>query len=115
MENGRWRTLHAALAALPAGSWTTYSDAAVLMGSAPMAVATHLANTAGVTNAHRVLRSDGTPSPEFHWVDREDDRDIYEVLKQEGVQFDESGVADSDQRQSVEDLAQLADEYLGSE
>ncbi len=68
-EGRDWRVLGKALAQLPAGSWTTYGDAAALIGSHPVPVGVRL-STVRVPNAHRVLTSEGRVSPGFHWMDR---------------------------------------------
>lgn len=101
-----WSMLHQALAALPAGSWTTYGDLAELIGSHPRAIGYHLA-TARVLNAHRVLARNGKVVPSFHWLDEQDARDPNEVLRNEGVRFDESLRADPAQRMAAQDLADL--------
>ncbi|MFC5747971.1 DUF262 domain-containing protein [Actinomadura rugatobispora] len=101
-----WTLLHKALANLPTGSWTTYAELAELIGSAPLPVGVHLAGRR-VLNAHRVITTEGRPSKNFRWVDENDDRDINEVLRQEGIHFDESGRADPNQRVTATELAQL--------
>jgi uncharacterized protein with ParB-like and HNH nuclease domain/alkylated DNA nucleotide flippase Atl1 len=105
-----WSRLHAALAAMPAGTWTSYSDCAELVASHQVPVGQHMANTPGVLNAHRVLTSSGRVSEGVRWVDPDDARDIREVLRAEGIRFDETGRADPDQRLRAEDLAQLIGE-----
>jgi alkylated DNA nucleotide flippase Atl1 len=101
-----WSLLHQALAALPAGSWTTYGDLAELIGSHPRAIGHHL-GTVRVLNGHRVLARDGKVVPSFHWLDAHDTRDPYDVLRSEGVRFDESRRADPVQRMAAQDLADL--------
>jgi alkylated DNA nucleotide flippase Atl1 len=101
-----WSRLHRALAALPAGSWTTYGDLAALIGSHPVPVGTHLA-TGPVMNAHRALSRSGKVSPLFRWPDPHDKRDPHEVLRNEGVRFDDTLVADPTQRMTAQDLADL--------
>ncbi|MEU1841124.1 GmrSD restriction endonuclease domain-containing protein [Micromonospora chersina] len=102
-----WEIMIKALAELPAGSWTTYGDLAALIGSHPVPVgarlATHLA-----PNAHRVLQVEGTVSPNFRWSDPNRTDDPRDVLRAEGVQFDQYGRADQAQRIVTEELAQLA-------
>jgi uncharacterized protein with ParB-like and HNH nuclease domain/alkylated DNA nucleotide flippase Atl1 len=109
-----WSRLHAALAALPFGAWTTYSDLAELIGSHQVPVGQHLATTAGVLNAHRVLNAEGRVSDSFHWTDPSDTRDVHAVLESEGVQFDPDGVADPTQRLRADDLADLTGEVIVS-
>ena len=104
-----WSTLHAALAALPDGAWTTYSDVAELIGSHQVPVGTHLASTP-VLNAHRVLTVDGRVAEAFRWLDPSDTRDVRELLRAEGVRVDADGQADMTQRLRAEDLAGLIDD-----
>ncbi len=101
-----WSLLHQALAVLPAGSWTTYGDLAEVIGSHPRPVGHHLA-TVPVANGRRVLARSGKVSPSFRWPDGDDTRDPHEVLRSEGVQFDEALAADPAQRMSAQDLADL--------
>jgi uncharacterized protein with ParB-like and HNH nuclease domain/alkylated DNA nucleotide flippase Atl1 len=114
-ETGKdWSRLHAALAAMPAGSWTSYSDCAELVASHQVPVGQHMANTPGLLNGHRVLSSSGRVAEGFRWLDPEDDRDIREVLRAEGVRFDDKGRADSSQRLRADDLAGLIGEMVES-
>ncbi|GLZ43769.1 DUF262 domain-containing protein [Actinokineospora sp. NBRC 105648] len=107
VERGRdWALLHQALAAMPAGAWTTYGEVAVLIGSHPRPVGAHLANTPGVANAHRVLGHDGRVSETFRWAGA-DRGDVVAVLRADGITVDERGVADPAQRLSARDLADL--------
>lgn len=101
-----WTLVHAALSALPSGTWTTYGDLAELAGSHARPVASHLAGS-DVLNAHRVLSASGAVSPGFHWLDESDDRDVHDVLRAEGVKLDEAGRADPTQRISARELAEL--------
>ncbi|GII75733.1 hypothetical protein Sru01_07150 [Sphaerisporangium rufum] len=101
-----WTLLHSALAALPTGTWTTYGDLAELIGSHAVPVGVHL-SASNVLNAHRVLTSNGQVSKGFHWADEDDDRDVHEVLRAEGIRLDEAGRADPGQRISARELAEL--------
>ncbi|MFC7380630.1 GmrSD restriction endonuclease domain-containing protein [Sphaerisporangium rhizosphaerae] len=101
-----WTLLHSALAALPAGTWTTYGDLAELIGSHAVPVGVHL-SASEVLNAHRVLTANGQVSKGFHWADENDDRDVHEVLSAEGIRLDEAGRADPAQRISARELAEL--------
>ncbi|GAA2879192.1 DUF262 domain-containing protein [Streptosporangium fragile] len=103
-----WTLLHAALATLPPGTWTTYGDLAELTGSHARPVAAHLAGR-HVLNGHRVLTASGTVSPGFYWPDENDDRDVHDVLRAEGVKLDEAGRANPTQRVSARELAELLD------
>jgi alkylated DNA nucleotide flippase Atl1 len=101
-----WRLLHQALAVLPAGSWTTYGDLAEVIGSHPLPIGQHLASVP-VANGHRVLARNGKVSPVFRWPDARDTRDPHEVLRSEGVQFDETLAANPSQHMTAQDLADL--------
>jgi O6-methylguanine-DNA--protein-cysteine methyltransferase len=70
-----WSRVDDAVAALPAGSWTSYGDLAEIAGTAAQPTANHIAHDPAVTNAYRVLSSDGSISFEFQWHDPADDRD----------------------------------------
>lgn len=107
-EEGRdWSKLHAALAALPPGAWTTYKDLAELIGSHQVPVGQHLANTPGLLNAHRVLTAEARVAEGFRWSIPTDDRDVRAVLESEGVRFGSEGRADPAQRLRANDLADL--------
>ncbi|MEV6209586.1 DUF262 domain-containing protein [Kitasatospora sp. NPDC051914] len=104
-ERGRdWQMLHQVLAALPDGTWTTYGDVASFIGSGAQAVGTHLANTPGVINAHRVLNSEGRVSEGFRWG-ATDHGDVRELLGTDGIHFTAAGAADPAQRLTAQDLA----------
>lgn len=103
-----WTLLHAALAALPSGTWTTYGDLAELIGSHAVPVGVHLSSSE-VLNAHRVLTSTGQVSKGFQWVDEADDRDVHQVLRDDGVKLDEADRADQAQRITARELAELLD------
>ena len=107
-----WSTMDKALAEMPAGSWTTYGNVAALIGSHPVPVGVRLANHP-VPNAHRVLQADGKISPSFRWLEPGRVDDPADLLRAEGVTFDEHDRADPAQRLSVEDLAQIAGMTIG--
>lgn len=102
-----WDVMDRALAELPAGSWTTYGDLAALIGSHPVPVGARLA-TNPAPNAHRVLQVEGTVSASFRWLDPNRSDDPRDILRAEGVEFDQYGRADQAQRIGTEELAQLA-------
>ncbi|MEU7750427.1 DUF262 domain-containing protein [Micromonospora sp. NPDC049171] len=102
-----WDVLAKALAELPTGSWTTYGDLAALIGTAPQPVGNRLANHP-TPNAHRVLQAGGIVAGNFRWVEPDRTDDPREVLRAEGVTFDQHGRADQAQRIGTEELAQLA-------
>jgi alkylated DNA nucleotide flippase Atl1 len=113
-SSGRdWSVLHSALAALPYGAWTTYSDVAELIGSHRVPVGQHIATTPGLLNGHRVLTVEGRVSEGFYWLDPGDKRDVLEVLKAEGVRFGPDERADASQRLNADDLADLVGEEAG--
>lgn len=107
-----WELMARALAAIPAGAWTTYGDLASLIGSHAVAVGVRLASHT-MPNAHRVLQVDGTLSPSFRWPDPARTDDPAALLRAEGVVFDDQGHADQAQRLSIEDLASLAGLTIG--
>jgi alkylated DNA nucleotide flippase Atl1 len=94
---------------LPPGSWTSYGDLAALIGSHPVPVGMRIANHP-IDNGHRVLQAAGTVSPGFRWYEPGRTDDPVEVLKAEGVEFDEFGKASPAQRFSVNDFAGLLGE-----
>jgi uncharacterized protein with ParB-like and HNH nuclease domain/alkylated DNA nucleotide flippase Atl1 len=100
-----WEVAIKALAEIPAGAWTTYGDLAMLIGTHPIAVGSHLANYP-MPNAHRVLQANGRISDGFRWPDGRSDNPR-SILESEGVIFDDHDRADPQQRLGVEDLAQL--------
>ena len=107
-----WDVMAKALAGIPAGAWTTYGDLAALIGSHPVPVGVRLASHP-LPNAHRVLQAEGTISPSFRWVDTDRSDNPLDLLRAEGVTFDEQGRADQAQRLTVEDLAQFAGLTVG--
>jgi alkylated DNA nucleotide flippase Atl1 len=101
-----WRLLRQALAALPAGAWTTYGALAEVCGTHAVPLGNYIAEHEA-PNAWRVLRRDGTVSPGFRWIDPTRKDDPYDVLRAEGVRFDEQGRADPGQRVSASELADM--------
>jgi alkylated DNA nucleotide flippase Atl1 len=94
------------LAVLPAGAWTSYSDLAELIGSHQVPVGQHLANE-DVPHPWRVLTSDGTAAPGFRWSDAARRDTPVDLLRAEGVRFDDRGRADMAQRLTAAELADL--------
>lgn len=103
-----WRDLDVLLAAIPAGRWTSYGEIAEILGTGARAVGTRLARHGG-TNAHRVLRADGSVSSGFAWGDPSETRTVREVLEAEGVPFGVGGRAASSRRVGAADLEDLLD------
>lgn len=104
--NPLWIRMAQALLAIPAGGWTSYGDLAALLGTHHVPLGTRLANHPA-PNAYRVLRSDGSVSPDFRWIEEGRTGDPREKLKDEGIHFDERGCADFSQKLTTEDLAHL--------
>ncbi len=102
----RWDLMNRALLELPAGRWTTYGDLAALIGSHPVPVGMRLA-TKPAPHEHRVLQADGAVSAGFRWLDPTRSDDPKDLLRAEGVAFDEYGRADPTQRISLRELADL--------
>lgn len=96
-----------ALAAIPAGRWTSYGELAIVVGTYPQPLAAVLARYE-LPNAWRVLQSAGTVSPGFRWIDPADSRDPHAVLSAEGIRFDDEGRADAEQFLAATELAQSA-------
>lgn len=106
-QNAIWRHLDRVLASIPAGRWTTYGDVATTIGTHPVPLGQRLA-THPSPHAYRVLRSDGSVARNFAWLDETRTSDPLDVLRSEGVSFNEHGIADSDQRVGASELALLA-------
>lgn len=104
-EGRDWSLLRRACTAIPAGTWTTYGDLAELIGSHPVPVGVHLA-TKPVSNAWRVLTSDGSISPAFRWGEHDQHSEPQTLLEEEGVHFTD-GRADPNQHVRAADLATL--------
>lgn len=104
-----WSRLHEILAALPAGTWTSYSDLADAIGTAPQPLGTHITRCQQCSYPWRVLTSDGRVATGFAWSDPNDDRKPVDLLVEEGVRL-VGGVADSEQRLDSEALAMLIED-----
>jgi alkylated DNA nucleotide flippase Atl1 len=108
-ERFDWTRAAAAVDAMPDGTWTTYGDIAEFAGTSAIAVGQWVQSSRSPQKAYRVLGANGRPRPEFHWNDPSDTRDVRDVLAVEGVQFDRTGAAASDQRLGPSELASLAE------
>ena len=97
-----WEKLHQIVGAIPRSKWVSYGDVAKAIQSAARPVGSYLAANR-VEKAHRVLRSDGTVSDNFVWLDDSDKRSPREVLAQEGIHFDDAGRAAPAQRWQIPD------------
>jgi alkylated DNA nucleotide flippase Atl1 len=102
-----WSRIDAAIAAIPDGRWTAYSDLAALTGTSAQAVGNHVASVAAPPKAWRVLAWDGRVSDGFRWSDPADTREPMNVLTAEGVRFNNDGRALADQRLCADDLQAL--------
>ncbi|MFI8825245.1 DNA-binding protein [Streptomyces sp. NPDC053431] len=98
-----WTNLHALLAAVPPGRWTTYGDVATVIGSHAVPVGTHLATCRQCPNAWRVLNTAGRVSPGFRWTDPTRTDSPADVLSAEGIRFD-GGVATREARLTLDEL-----------
>lgn len=98
-----WENLRFILAELPSGRWTTYGDLASAVGVAAQSVGNYMANQPA-PNAHRVLKTDGTVSPQFAWTESDRTDDPREILVEEGVMFDQRDRADPEARLALADL-----------
>ncbi|GEA81419.1 McrB family protein [Cellulomonas uda] len=99
-------TLRAALDLVEAGLWTSYGDLAQLTGLANQNVGGWISQTDHPA-AYRVLTSDGLVSDGFRWSDPERTDDPRELLRAEGVDFDDSGRASQAARLTSYDLREL--------
>ncbi len=103
-----WSALHTILEALPAGHWTTYGSLADAVGTAAQPLGAHVATCQQCTNAHRILKSDGTVAPNFRWSDPDDERDPMEMLRAEGALV--NGKPDPARELSSDDLQVLIEQ-----
>ena len=94
----------AVLAGIPSGRWTTYGEVAVVVGSHPVPVGSAIANHP-MPNPWRVLQSGGTVSDQFRWTDRGRTDDPRDLLRDEGVDFEEAGRADPERFMDAVELA----------
>lgn len=101
-----WTRVDAAIAAIPTGSWISYAELAVLGGTAAQPVGNHVMALGAGTNAYRVLSADGRISEQFVW---DDDRDVRDVLINEGITFDAAGRADPECRITAAELVALTE------
>jgi 5-methylcytosine-specific restriction protein B len=102
----RWSVVRDALALIGGGSWTTYGDLAEVAGLSAQSIGQFVANQGDLPNGYRVLQADGSISSGFRWSDSRTD-DPRDVLRQEGIEFDEHGRALQSQRITAEDLREL--------
>jgi alkylated DNA nucleotide flippase Atl1 len=103
-----WSALHTILEALPVGHWTTYGSLADAVGTAAQPLGAHVATCEHCSNAHRILKSDGTVAPNFRWTDPEDRHDPTEMLRAEGAFI--NGKPDPDRELTSDDLQALIEQ-----
>jgi len=83
-----WSDLHAILAAITPGHWTSYGDLAEVIGTAAQPVGNHVTNCDQCENAYRVLSASGEVSKGFRWSNpAREGQDPARVLAEEGVAF----------------------------
>jgi len=105
-SNAKLAKLRAALDLVEPGLWTSYGDLATLTGLANQNVGTYMAQTPHPA-AHRVLLADGSVADGFRWTDPSRTDDPADLLRSEGVEFDDRGRANQAQRLTAYDLAEL--------
>ena len=96
------------VSAIPRGRWTSYGDIAKVLGTAGQVVGQRVSKEY-TSGAWRVLRASGEIAPGFKWSDTSPNagRDLREVLIEEGVTFDEKGLATDELRLRPEDILEL--------
>lgn len=104
-----WSLTHSILAAIPAGTWTSYNALAEAVGTGAQALARHLTTCSDCERPYRVLTWDGRVANDFSWNGREDLGDPAELLSSEGVYFVD-GHADAEQHVESEGLLDLVGE-----
>jgi alkylated DNA nucleotide flippase Atl1 len=104
-----WAELHRAMAAIPAGHWTTYGDLATLVGTAAQPLGQHIQRCPACPNFQRVLGADGRPRPGFTLTDPNETRNQQELLDAEGLRFF-NGAADPSRHLDAEALAELIEQ-----
>lgn len=96
-----WPVVRQVMAAIPTGCWMSYQDLAVASGGsagAGMAVGGYLANTTDMpAGVHRVMRSDGTISPNWQGATGGPE-ECRARLETEGLKFDSRDRADPAKR-----------------
>ncbi len=105
-ERFDWSRLHQILEMLPEGNWTSYSELADAVGTAPKPLGGHVTTCRQCANAWRILTADGRVADTFTWTDPDDTRDPTDLLTEEGVTF-VNGRADSERKLTSDDLDAL--------
>ncbi len=104
-----WQPMHEVLAALPAGTWTTYGELAKVLGTAGEPVGNHIRSCTVCPRAHRVLNDKGRVSDRFQWADRTRTDDPVDLFRADGVTVN-GQVADPSQKLDAVALASLLDQ-----
>jgi alkylated DNA nucleotide flippase Atl1 len=102
-----WSRLHAILELLPRGYWTKYGSLADAVGTAAQPLGNHVSTCTQCSNAHRILKSDGTIAASFRWTDPTDARDPAEMLRVEGAFL--NGAPDPERELSSDELQALVE------
>ncbi|TVL92775.1 DUF262 domain-containing protein [Streptomyces sp. SAJ15] len=110
-----WGELRDILLAIPAGTWTSYGDLAVVIGTSAIAVGSHVSSKPGLHCAYRVLTADGRIADGFRWADDRHSGAPQQILQAEGVPFDENGRAHKSHRLTASDLAVLVGKEVPEE
>lgn len=84
-----------AVGVIPPGYWTSYGDIAKAVGTASQVVGMRVSRTENLDGAWRVLRSNGSVAPGFHWSGEHGygEKSAEQVLTEEGLVFTD-GIAD---------------------
>lgn len=103
-----WKVVRDIVDAIPAGRWASYGDVAAVAGTHPVPLGQFLAS-APLTHAYRVLKRFGSVSPGFTWSSDSVHAGIdpMDLLRDEGIEFDEVGRASQLQRLTVSELGEL--------
>ncbi|WP_082533962.1 DUF262 domain-containing protein [Marmoricola sp. Leaf446] len=108
-----WAPMHAILESLPIGHWTSYTELADAIGTAPQPLGNHITTCPHCANAWRVLTWDGRTAPHFTWTDPEDKRDPQALLLADGVRLID-GKADPAQMLRSDQLAGFAERPIAN-
>jgi len=100
---------HSILAAIPGGKWTSYHQISEAVGTAAQALGNHMTSCGACPNPHRDLKWDGRVAESFRWGSSDEIRHPSEILRDEGVRFDDKH-ADKTQQLQTEDLLALVGE-----
>ena len=103
-----WSALHTILEGLPVGHWTTSDSLADAVGAAVQPLDDHIAGCAQCSNAHRILKGNGSVAASFGQRDPQDARDPTEQLRAEGAFV--NGKPDPARELSSDDLQALIEQ-----